>query len=120
MNETIARGSFTDRWRLRRGGKLIFADTVKLDGDFSGKLASRAIANGAVAIGTALIVPGNESLIEKIREASESFEAEVGVSAWNGFALVRFCAQDAARLRSDMMTVLVRVSPARLPRLWLN
>ncbi len=120
MNETIARGSFTDRWRLRRGGKLIFADTVKLDGDFSGKLASRAIANGAVAIGTALIVPGNESLIEKIREASESFEAEVGVSAWNGFALVRFCAQDAARLRSDMMTVLARVSPARLPRLWLN
>jgi urease accessory protein len=120
MNETIARGSFADRWRLRRGGKLIFADTVKLDGDIAGKLASRAIANGGVAIGTALIVPGDESLVEKIREASDSFGTEVGISAWNGFALARFCGQDAARLRTDMMTVLARVSPAGLPRLWLN
>ena len=120
MNESIARGSFTDRWRLRRDGKLVFADTVKLDGDFAGKLANRAIANGGVAIGTALIVPGDESLLEKIREASDSFGAEVGASAWNGFLLVRFCAQDAARLRTDMMTVLARVSPAGLPRLWLN
>ena len=120
MNESIARGTFTDRWRLRRGGKLIFADTVKLDGDFAGKLANRAIANGAVAIGTALIVPGDESLLEKIREVSDSFGAEVGASAWNGFALVRFCAQDAARLRTDIMTVLARVSPSGLPRLWLN
>ena len=120
MNESIMRGNFTDRWRLSRGGKLIFADTVKLDGDFGGKLASRAIANGGVAIGTALIVPGDESLLEKIREASDSFGAEVGASAWNGFALVRFCAQDAARLRTDMMTVLARVSPTGLPRLWLN
>ena len=120
MNETIARGSFTDRWRLRRRGKLIFADTVRLDGDFAGKLANRAVANGAVAIGTALIVPGDETLVEKIREASESFGAEVGLSAWNGFALVRFCAHDAARLRADMMKVLARVSPTGLPRLWLN
>lgn len=120
MGETIARGSFIDRWRLRRGGRLIFADTVKLDGDFSGKLASRAIANGAIAIGTALIVPGDESLVERIREVSNSFGAEVGISAWNGFALVRFCGRDAARLRSDMMIVLARVSPTGLPRLWLN
>lgn len=120
MNEAISRGSFTDRWRLRRGGKLIFADTVKLDGDIAGKLASRAIADGAVAIGTALIVPGDESLVEKIREASNSFGTEVGISAWNGFALARFCGRDAARLRTDMMAVLARVSADGLPRLWLN
>jgi urease accessory protein len=42
------------------------------------------------------------------------------VSAWNGFAMARFCAQDAARLRADMMAVLGRASAAALPRLWLN
>lgn len=120
MNEAVARGSFTDRWRLRRGGKLIFADTIKLDGDIAGKLASCAIADGAIAIGTALIVPGDESLVEKIREASNSVNTEVGISAWNGFALARFCGRDAARLRTDMMTVLARVSADGLPRLWLN
>ena len=28
--------------------------------------------------------------------------------------------QDAAKLRTDMMKVLERVSPSGLPRLWLN
>jgi urease accessory protein len=120
MGEKMLHGEFVDRWRLRRAGKLVFAETVRLDGDIGEKLARPAVANGSVAIGTALIVPGDEALVERIREASEAFGGEVGISCWNGFAMARFCAQDAARLRADMMTVLGRASPAALPRLWLN
>ncbi|KIZ38527.1 MULTISPECIES: urease accessory protein UreD [Rhodopseudomonas] len=120
MGETMRQGQFVDRWRLRRGGKLVFAETVRLDGDIGEKLARPAIANGGVAIGTALIVPGDEALIERLREASQSFGGEVGISAWNGFAMARFCAQDAARLRADMMTVLGRASGSALPRMWLT
>jgi urease accessory protein len=58
--------------------------------------------------------------VERIRELAKSFGAEVGISSWNGFAMARFCAQDAARLRADMMAVLGRASGAALPRLWLN
>ncbi|MDA9502125.1 urease accessory protein UreD [Bradyrhizobium sp. CCBAU 11357] len=119
MGERMEQGEFIDRWRLRRGGRLVFAETVRLDGDIGGKLARPAVAKGGAAIGTALIVPGDEPLVERIREASESFSGEVGISAWNGFAMARFCAQDAARLRADMMTVLARTGAA-LPRLWLN
>jgi urease accessory protein len=120
MGERILQGEFVDRWRIRRGGRLVFAETVRLDGDIGAKLASPAIAKGGVAIGTALIVPGDEALVERIRTLSESFGGEVGISAWNGFAMARFCAQDAARLRADMMAVLGRASGAALPRLWLN
>ena len=120
MGETIRHGEFVDRWRLRRGGKLVFAETVRLDGDIGAKLARPAIARGGVAIGTALIVPGDEALVERIRMASESFGGEVGISSWNGFAMARFCAQDAAKLRADMMAVLARASGRALPRLWLN
>ena len=119
MGERMAQGEFVDRWRLRRGGRLVFAETVRLDGNIGAKLARSAVAKGGAAIGTALIVPGEEALIERIREASESFASEVGISAWNGFAMARFCAQDAARLRTDMMAVLARTG-ALLPRLWLN
>jgi urease accessory protein len=42
------------------------------------------------------------------------------VSAWNGFAMARFCAQDEAELRADMMAVLGRASGSTLPRLWLS
>ncbi|KJC39314.1 urease accessory protein ureD [Bradyrhizobium sp. LTSP885] len=120
MGETMRHGEFVDRWRMRRGGKLVFAETIRLDGEIGDKLAKPAIANGGAAIGTALIVPGDEALVERLREASESFGGEVGISAWNGFAMARFCAQDAARLRADMMTVLGRASAVPLPRLWLN
>jgi urease accessory protein len=120
MGERMQHGSFVDRWRLRRGGRLVFAETVRLDGDIGDRLARPAIAKGGVAIGTALIVPGDERLVERVRELSGSFGGEVGISAWNGFAMARFCAQDAARLRADMMAVLGRASIAPLPRLWLN
>jgi urease accessory protein len=120
MGERMENGEFVDRWRLRRGGRLVFAETVRLDGDIGAKLAKPAVAKGGVAIATALIVPGDEAVVERIREASESFSGEVGISAWNGFAMARFCAQDAAALRADMMTVLGRASSAALPRLWLN
>ena len=120
MGERMQSGEFADRWRLRRGGRLVFAENLRLDGDIGEKLARPAIAKGGVAIGTALIVPGDEALVERIREVSESFGGEVGISCWNGFAMARFCAQDAARLRVDMMAVLGRASGAALPRLWLN
>ena len=119
MGERMRHGSFVDRWRVRRGGRLLFAETVRLQGDIGEKLAKPAIAGGGVAIATALIVPGDEALVERIRE-STTFGGEVGLSAWNGFAMARFCAQDAARLRADMMAVLVRASGSALPRLWLN
>jgi urease accessory protein len=119
MGERMEQGEFVDRWRLRRGGRLVFAETVRLDGNIGAKLARPAVAKGGAAIGTALIVPGDEALLERIREASGSFAGEVGISAWNGFAMARFCAQDAARLRTDMMAVLARTG-ALLPRLWLN
>jgi len=120
MGERMLHGEFLDRWRVRRGGRLVFAETVRLDGDIGAKLTKPAIANGGVAIGTALIVPGDEALVERIREVSNSFGGEVGISSWNGFAMARFCAQDAALLRADMMAVLGRASASALPRMWLN
>ena len=120
MGERMQSGAFVDRWRLRRGGRLVFAETIRLDGDIGEKLARPSVAKGGAAIGTALIVPGDEALVERIRELSGSFRGEVGISAWNGFAMARFCAQDAARLRADMMAVLGRASDSALPRLWLN
>ena len=119
MGEAMQSGSFIDRWRLRRGGRLVFAENVRLDGDIGAKLAKPAIANGGLAIATALIVPGDEALLERLRAVAEQAGTEVGISCWNGFAMARICAQDAAKLRADMMALLLQ-SDAMLPRMWLN
>jgi urease accessory protein len=119
MGERLEQGEFVDRWRLRRGGRLVLAETIRLNGGIAAKLARPAFAKGGAAIGTALIVPGDEALVAHIREVAGSFAGEVGVSAWNGFAVARFVARDAAALRADIMAVLECTGTA-LPRLWLN
>jgi urease accessory protein len=119
MGERMLHGELVDRWRLWRGDKLVFAETVRLDGNIGEKLGKAAVANGGVAVGTAVMVLGDEALVERVRELSSSFGGEVGISAWNGFAMARFCAQDAAKLRADMITVL-RATGSALPRLWLG
>ena len=118
MGETMRQGAFIDSWRVRRGGKLIFSETVRLEGEVGDKLARPAIANGAAAIGTLLIAPADEALIRRLRQILPLAPSEVGLSAWNGFAMARFCAQDAARLRADIAAMLGQASDAPLPRLW--
>jgi urease accessory protein len=66
------------------------------------------------------MAPGDQALVERLRQGADGFGGEVGISAWNGFAMARFCAQDAARLRADMVALLSRAGGSPLPRLWLN
>ena len=59
MGEAVEQGAFTDRWRVRRDGRLVFAETVRLDGAIARMLAEPAVAGGGVAIATVLAVPGD-------------------------------------------------------------
>jgi urease accessory protein len=120
MGERMLQGEFVDRWRVRRGGRLVFAETLRLDGDIGAKLARSAVTRGGSAIATALLIPGEQAQVERVRALAGSFVGEVGLSAWNGFAMARFCAEDAARLRDDVVAVLGCASGSALPRLWLN
>jgi urease accessory protein len=119
MGEAVRTGSFIDRWRVQRGGKLVFAETVRLDGKIAARLAEPAVAGGNIALATVLIAPGSDGQVEAIRAKGDQFRGEVGASAWNGFVLARLCAPDGAMLRHDLVAVLSAVGRATLPRLWL-
>jgi urease accessory protein len=121
--EAMNRGSYSDRWRVRRDGKLIYADTARLDGDIAVRLGEAAVAAGGIAIATVLIAPAGDKLLaqklEQVRAVSENFTGEVGISAWNGIAVARLCAKDGAALRHDLIAVLAALGQA-VPRLWLS
>lgn len=119
MGEAVMDGKIVDRWRVRREGRLIYADTFRIDGAVKGGLASRACTGGGTAIATLLAVPGDDNLAVTIRAMEEQFAGEVGVSCWNGILLARFCARDGAAMRRDLIAVLASLG-RRLPRLWLN
>jgi urease accessory protein len=117
--EAVTQGGLSDRWRIRRDGRLVFADTVRLDGPIAARMAERAVAGGGVALATVVMLPGTDAQAAAVRAAAEGCAGEVGVSAWNGLCVARFCAQDAGALRHDLGVALVALG-APLPRLWLN
>src|SRR5436853_1406869 len=49
MGEAVEEGRLFDRWRVRRGGKLIYAESVRLDGPIAERLGRTAVANGSRA-----------------------------------------------------------------------
>ncbi len=120
MGEAVDDSSLSDRWRLRRCGRLIHVEAMRLEGAAATKLAQAAVANGCIAIATVLVVPADEGTAAGVRALGDRFRGEVGVSAWDGFAVVRLCASDGAALRHDLIAVLTVVRGAPLPRLWLN
>jgi urease accessory protein len=120
MGEAVVQGSFHDRWRVRVGGTLAFAETVRLDGMIAQQLGEAAIAAGGVAAATLVKIPGGEQDVANVNAIASVFAGEVGISAWNGFAVTRLLAKDGAALRHDLTTVLPILNSAPLPRLWAN
>jgi urease accessory protein len=119
MGETVDEGSLIDRWRVRRGGRLIFAESVRLDGAIGGKLAKPVVASGGIAFATVLVTPGDEAKVAAVRAIDERFLGEVGISTWNGITLARLCARDGAALRHDLAAILAALG-TNVPRLWLQ
>jgi urease accessory protein len=117
MGEAMSHGVFADRWRLRREGRLVFADNARLDGAIAEKLSASAVAAGGIAAATVLIAPADEAMIAAVRALD--FVGEAGISAWSGIALARLCARDGASLRHDLIAVLAALRQD-VPRLWLQ
>jgi len=120
MGETVASGEFFDCWRVRVRGTLAFAETLRLGGAIAQRLARRASANGGVAVASVLKFPGDDASIASVRAVAADCGGEVGVSAWNGFALARLVAPDGATLRRDLIGAITALGGIKLPRLWLN
>jgi urease accessory protein len=122
MGEFMTEGHVSDRWRVRRAGKLVYADTARLDGAIAQKLSQPAVTKGGIAFATVLYASGADDLtqkLEQVRALDDTFKGEVGISAWNGVAVARLCAKDGATLRHDLIAVLAALG-AQVPRLWLQ
>jgi urease accessory protein len=120
MGETVVEGQFFDRWRVRVGGALVFAESLRLDGAIAQGMARRAVAGESVAVASVLKLPADEKAVAAVRAMEKDFAGEVGISAWNGLAVARLVAPDGAALHRDLVGVLTALSDMPLPRLWLN
>ncbi|MGC4025448.1 MAG: urease accessory protein UreD [Mesorhizobium sp.] len=117
MNETVRSGAFRDRWRIRRDGKLIFADDARLEGNIAEKLARPCLLGGHMAMATLLLVADDtEHLLEPVREAIGD---QGGATAFEGKLVARLTAPDSLSLRRHLEPALTILMRGRtLPKVW--
>ena len=119
MGERMESGLLSDKWFIRRDGKLVYADSLRLDGAIADQLKRPASGNGAGAFATVLrVAPDAASFVDRLRERSADAALDWGVSAWDGVLAIRFCAKDAAVLRRELVMVLAHFSDCAVPRIW--
>lgn len=122
MGERIGTVFFRDSWRVRRGGKLVFADDIRFDGDPARFLKGGATGGRALAVATlADCVPDAEDRLAHARSLLENLPAETtrgAASSWNGMLVARFVSSDSRDLRNALISFLTRYRSADLPRVW--
>ena len=115
--ETVAAGDFRDSWRLRRGGKLVFADETRLDGPIDDILKGAAVAAGGHAVATVVLAaPGAGECLERAREILAG--ARAGASVRDGILVCRLVAADGQALRTHLLPLLSFLNGGALPRVW--
>jgi urease accessory protein len=120
--ERFRHGLLHDSWRLRRDGRLVWADALRLEGDIAATLDRPFGFAGAVALATALYAgPGAADLLEPLRER---MDGRAALTLVNGVLLMRHLARDAATGRAVLVDYLAALRqaafgwPAQLPRVW--
>lgn len=127
--ETIAGGLLRDRWEIRAGGRLLWAESLQLDEMNAAALRTPFAFDGARAVATLVHAgPDAATLLAPVRAALEagSGDAEAGMAATclGGILLIRGVAADPRTLRRGMAACwrLLRAQagglPPLLPRLW--
>jgi urease accessory protein len=118
MGEVVEQARLRDLIQVRRGGRLLWHDAVRLEGEVAVILQRKAVADGARAVATLVYVaPDVETVLDAVRAVLPN---EAGASAWNGMLIARILADGSAALRASVTAVLRVLRGERpLPRVWM-
>ena len=120
MGETVQTVALADRWRVRRGGRHVYADSLHFAGPTADWFASKAGLGGCRAVASLLLVaPDAEAKRAAVQALLADLAIEAGASTWDGMLAVRLAACDGADLRRALVALLGLLREERpLPRLW--
>jgi urease accessory protein len=119
--EKLTRGRVFDGWRIRREGRLVWADALALESDIAARIDDPFTLGGAEALATALYVGADAArMLPRARELAEG-----GATLVNGVLIARFFGAPARTVRARLIFYLAGLRaaaglPARLPRMWYS
>lgn len=125
MGESVRSAWFSDRWRIRRGGRLLHAEDLRLSGDIQALLARNSVTKGGIAMATLLFVhPGVSDLVDHLRRLLPATGCGVSVirSSAGERLVIRAVAADGLALRRALVPAIDHcnkiLTGTGLPKLW--
>jgi urease accessory protein len=119
MGEVVGLGAISDQWRIRRAGRLVHAEALRVSGGIADAGAGPATLRGGRAFATLVhVAPGAETRLEAARAALGLDGVTAAASAKPGVLILRFLAADAQPLRAGLIRFLMAFRGAPLPRVW--
>ena len=123
--EQVVNGQITDSWRVKKDGRLIWADSFRCVDETYPHLHKKALLSRCRAIATLVYFGGDlNGRVELIRDLAPSLECCCGATLVNGVMIVRFAAEAAFELRLALQRVLQQFrqdqgpGPFRVPKMW--
>ena len=120
MGEVMIQGALLDTWRIWRGGRLVYADALRMAGSIDDLMQRAAVGAGARAMAVLIHVSDRAaSLLARVREALGAALGMASASAWGALLVTRLLARDGTTLRHDTALALSALRGGRpLPRVW--
>ena len=123
--ERFSAGTITDRWRVVKDGRLVWADSFRITDDVLPHLGRKALLSDCTALAT-LVYFGNKTAahLELVRDLASSLECHCAASLLSGLMIVRFASRTSYDLRAALLRLLQQLSsgfapgPFRVPRMW--
>ena len=104
--EVVETASLFDRWRVRVGGRLVFADGFRLTGPVAG-VASTARLGEAKAVATVLFVaPDAADYTARLRDRLASVGCHAACSERSGVLIIRLAGASPLKVRDAVMAAI--------------
>ncbi|MEP4197788.1 MAG: urease accessory protein UreD [Aliishimia sp.] len=119
--EILRDATFREHVRIRRSGRVIYADGIHLTGDIAAQMQGAAYGNGAGAMATLILVaPNADRHVATIRErCAEILGIRAGCSLLaQDLLLMRVLAHDSFEMRRLLLPVLDDLTGGTLPTCW--
>ncbi|WP_425040764.1 urease accessory protein UreD [Primorskyibacter sp. S187A] len=116
MGETRVAAAFEDRWNIRRGGQLVFADRLTIRGEVADMMA-RFGASAMAMASLVFVSRRSEACLERLRDTLGPLGAASLIRP--GVVFARLLAPDGFDLRCRLIPALTALTGAPLPRTWM-
>jgi urease accessory protein len=123
--EVVDSGNISDSWRVKRDGRLIWADSFRIADDIFPHLQRKALLSNCNAIATLIYFgPCLDKRLDFLREIIASLGCNCAATLVIGLIVVRFAAKESSDLKLALRRFLEQFGPElgsgpfRVPKMW--